>query len=262
MRFAVSFIAMKKSLLSILFIGLVFSAFGWGATGHRAVSLIADQHLNKKARLAIEKILQGQPLAMTGSWMDEIRSDSLYDYAETWHYTTIEDNETYEQSKKNPKGDIVEALERIIAALKSKKLSAKEEAEHLKMLIHLIGDIHQPLHVGRNDQGGNSIKVTWFGSNSNLHRVWDSDMIDGSKLSYTELANALPKADATRIRTLQAFSVRDMAKEAMTYRPQVYAYGDGKLGYEYNYKNFNTVLDQLQKAGIRLAGLLNQIYGQ
>lgn len=253
---------MKKSLLSLLFIGLIFNAFGWGATGHRAISLIADQHLNKKTRLAIQKILQGQPLAMTGSWMDEIRSDSLYDFAETWHYVTIDDNETYEQSKKNPKGDIIEALERIIAQLKSKKLSPKDEAEHLKMLIHLIGDIHQPLHVGRNDQGGNSIKLTWFGSNSNLHRVWDSDMIDGSKLSYTELANALPKADAVRIKTLQSLSIRQIATESMTYRSQIYAYGDGKLGYEYNYKNFNTVLDQIQKAGIRLAGMLNQIYGQ
>lgn len=261
MRFAVRYTAMKKTLFSLLFTGLVFTAFGWGATGHRAVAYIADKHLNKKARLTIEKILQGQPIAMTGSWMDEIKSDSLYDYAESWHWVTIEDNETYEQSKKNPKGDLVEALERIITALKSKKLSAKDEAEHLKMLIHLLADIHQPLHVGRNDQGGNSIKVTWFGSNSNLHRVWDSDMIDGSKLSYTELANALPKADATRVKALQASTIRDMAKEAMNYRPQIYAYGDGKLGYEYNYKNFNTVLEQISKAGIRLAGVLNQIYG-
>jgi hypothetical protein len=253
--------AMKKTLLSLLLTGFVFTAFGWGATGHRAVGYIADQYLSKKARLAIEKILQGQPLAMTGSWMDEIKSDSLYDYAEDWHWVTIEDHETYDQAKKNPKGDLVSALERIIAALKSKKLSAKDETEHLKMLIHLLGDIHQPLHVGRNDQGGNAIKVTWFGSNTNLHRVWDSDMIDGSKLSYTELANALPKADATRIKSLQNISIRQMAAEAMTYRPQIYAYGDGKLGYQYNYKNFNTVLEQISKAGIRLAGVLNQIYG-
>lgn len=253
---------MKKLIILILFISSVFTAFGWGATGHRAVSLIADKHLNKKARLALERILQGQPLAMTGPWMDDIRSDSLYDYAETWHYVTIEDGETYEKSKKNPTGDLIEALERIIGELKSKKLSAKEEAEKLKMLIHLIGDIHQPLHVGRNDQGGNSIKLTWFGANSNLHRVWDSDMIDGSKLSYTELANALPKADAVRIKKLQSATIRDMAAEAMTYRTQIYAYGDGKLGYQYNYKNFNTVLDQISKAGIRLAGILNDIYGK
>lgn len=253
---------MKKTSLFVLLIGFVFNAFGWGATGHRAVGYVAEQHLSKKARLAIEKILRGQSLAMAGTWMDDIKSDSLYDNTHDWHWVTIQNGETYEKSVKNPKGDLVMTLERLIAELKSKKLSSKQEAEHLKMIIHLIGDIHQPLHVGfGTDQGGNQVKLTWFGTNSNLHRVWDTDMIDGSKLSYTELANAWPKADATRIKTLQQASVRDMANEAMTFRKQVYAYGDGKLGYDYNYQNFNTVLEQIQKAGIRLAGVLNQIYG-
>lgn len=253
---------MKKTSLFVLLIGFVFNAFGWGATGHRAVGYVAEQHLSKKARLAIEKILRGQSLAMAGTWMDDIKSDSLYDNTHDWHWVTIQTGETYEKSVKNPKGDLVMTLERLIAELKSKKLSSKQEAEHLKMIVHLIGDIHQPLHVGfGTDQGGNQVKLTWFGTNSNLHRVWDSDMIDGSKLSYTELANAWPKADATRVKTLQQASVRDMAKEAMTFRKQVYAYGDGKLGYDYNYQNFNTVLEQIQKAGIRLAGVLNQIYG-
>lgn len=253
---------MKKISLFILLIGFVFNAFGWGATGHRAVGYVAEQHLSKKARLAIEKILRGQSLAMAGTWMDDIKSDSLYDNTHDWHWVTIQNGETYEKSVKNPKGDLVMTLERLIAELKSKKLSSKQEAEHLKMIVHLIGDIHQPLHVGfGTDQGGNQVKLTWFGTNSNLHRVWDSDMIDGSKLSYTELANAWPKADATRVKTLQQASVRDMANEAMTFRKQVYAYGDGKLGYDYNYQNFNTVLEQIQKAGIRLAGVLNQIYG-
>lgn len=253
---------MKKTSLFVLLIGFVFNAFGWGATGHRAVGYVAEQHLSKKARLAIEKILRGQSLAMAGTWMDDIKSDSLYDNTHDWHWVTIQTGETYEKSVKNPKGDLVMTLERLIAELKSKKLSSKQEAEHLKMIVHLIGDIHQPLHVGfGTDQGGNQVKLTWFGTNSNLHRVWDSDMIDGSKLSYTELANAWPKADATRVKTLQQASVRDMAKEAMTFRKQVYAYGDGKLGYDYNYQNFNTVLEQIQKAGISLAGVLNQIYG-
>lgn len=260
MRYVIT--AMKKTLLSLLLAGFAFTAFGWGATGHRAVGYIADQYLTKKTRLAIEKILQGQPLAMTGTWMDDVKSDSLYNHTHDWHWVTIQNGETYDQSVKNPKGDLVATLERLIAELKSKKLTPKQEAEHLKMIIHLIGDMHQPLHVGfGTDQGGNQVKVTWFGANSNLHRVWDSDMIDGSKLSYTELANAWVKPDATRVKKLQSASIRDMAMEAMTLRTQVYAYGDGKLGYDYNYKNFNTVLEQIQKAGVRLAGVLNQIYG-
>ena len=254
---------MKNLIILSLLIGSVLSAFGWGATGHRAVGYIADKYLNKKARLAIERILQGQPLAMTGTWMDDIKSDSLYDHTHDWHWVTIQNGETYDKSVKNPKGDIIQTLERLIAELKSKKLTPKQEAEHLKMLVHLIGDIHQPLHVGfGTDQGGNAVKVTWFGGNSNLHRMWDSDMIDGSKLSYTELAMALPKPGAVRIKALQSLTVRDWANESMTYRAQVYTYGDGKLGYDYNYRNFSTVLEQISKAGVRLAGVLNDIYGQ
>jgi hypothetical protein len=217
--------------------------------------------LSKKARLAIEKILGQQSLAMASTWMDDVRSDSSYDMYEDWHWVTIEDNETYTQSKKNPKGAVIYALERIIAELKSKKLSPKEEAERLKMLIHLVGDIHQPLHVGRSDRGGNNVKVTWFGSNSNLHSVWDSGMIDGTRLSYTELAESLYEPASDEVKKLQSASVLDWANESISYRKQVYDIGEGKLSYEYQYKYFNIVRNRLAQAGVRLAGILNEIYG-
>lgn len=253
---------MKKLLLIIAISSLSLSAMGWGATGHRVTGYIADKHLSKKARLAMERILGQQSLAMASTWMDDVKSDSLYDIYEDWHWVTIEDNETYDQTKKNPKGDLIYALERIITELKSKKLSPKEEAERVKMLIHLIGDLHQPFHVGRADRGGNDVKVTWFGGNSNLHRVWDSDMIDGTRLSYTELAESLYKPNATEVKSWQSTSVRDWAKESIGYRKQTYDIGDGKLGYQYQYKYFNIVRDRLAQAGVRLAGLLNEIYGK
>lgn len=252
---------MKKSILILTLSCISLVAFSWGATGHRVTGYIADKHLSKKARLAMQRILGQQSLAMASTWMDDIKSDSLYDMYEDWHWVTIEDNETYDQTKKNPKGDIIYALERIIAELKSKNLSPKEEAERLKMLIHLIGDIHQPLHVGRADRGGNDVKLTWFGGNSNLHRVWDSDMIDGTRLSYTELAESLYKPAADEVAKWQGTTVRDWAKESISYHKQVYDYGDGKLGYQYNYKYFSIVRDRLAQAGVRLAGVLNEIYG-
>jgi hypothetical protein len=169
---------------------------------------------------------------------------------------------TYEQSEKNPNGDIIITIERIIAALKSKKLSKKEETEHIKILIHLVGDIHQPLHVGLGtDRGGNDVKVTWFRTDSNLHRVWDTDMIDDTKLSYTELAQSLSKPDALTIRTWQQASVRNWAYESMGYRKQVYDVGNTRLGYRYSYQYFDIVRERLLQAGIRLAGVLNEIYG-
>jgi hypothetical protein len=254
---------MKKISITSILLTLSLMAFGWGATGHRATGKVAEKYLSRKARAAVDRILGGQSLAISSTWMDDIRSDSTYNYTSDWHWATIQDGETYDQSQKNPKGDIIETIERLIKELKSHTLSEKDEAEKLKFLIHLIGDIHQPLHVGGgNDRGGNDVKVTWFRNDSNLHRVWDSEMIDDSKLSYTELAeSAGPIADAD-VKAWQKAGVREWAKESMDLRKQVYDYGNGKLGYAYSYKNFSTVRHRIAQAGVRLAGILNDIYGK
>lgn len=254
---------MKKSILLALALALCIQAFPWGATGHRATGQVAEKYLNKKARREVARILGGQSLAIASTWMDEIRSDSLYDHTHDWHWVTLQDGQTYEQSPKNPKGDVIMTIERLIAELKSRKYTGKEEVERLKMLIHLVGDIHQPLHVGfGNDAGGTSVKIMWFRTDSNLHKVWDSDMIDDTKLSYTELAQSLDTPPLSQIAAWQNTSVRDWAYESMGYRKQVYAYGSGKLGYQYAYKNFHVVRHRLLQAGVRLAGVLNEIYGQ
>lgn len=238
------------------------TVFGWGPTGHRVTGQVADKYLSKKARARIEKILGQQSLAMASTWMDEVRSDSLYDFMEDWHWVTVPEGSTYEQAVKNPNGDIIETIERMVQALKSKTLSTEKEAEYLKILIHLVGDIHMPLHVGsKDDRGGNDVKVTWFRTDSNLHRVWDSDMIDDAKLSYTEFASSFEELSAEQVRVLQKTSVLDWANESQAYHKIVYAIGNGKLGYAYSYRNFHIVRKRLHQAGIRLAGLLNEIYG-
>lgn len=254
--------SMKKILFILTGMLTGFSSYAWGPNGHRAVGQIAEAHLNKKAKSKISALLNSQSIAIAATWMDDIRSDSAYDYAVDWHWVTIPKGKTYDQTEKNPKGDVIEAIERITKALKSKTLSPKQETEYLKMLIHLIGDIHQPLHVGQeNDRGGNNVEVKWFGEKSNLHRVWDSDMIDGVKLSYTELAASLDKPTAVQVTTWQNSTVRDWANESQNYLPVVYSQ-DGNLGYKYSYKNFPIVRTRLLQAGIRLAGVLNEIYGK
>jgi hypothetical protein len=253
---------MKKVFLSFaLLIVIAISSFGWGPTGHRATGWIADKYLSKNARKAIEKLLKGQSLAIAATWMDDVRSDSTYDYMEDWHWVTIPFGQTYDQTTKNPKGDIIATLERVITELKSKKLTAEEQAQRIRILIHLIGDIHQPLHVGgMDDRGGNNVKVNWFRNESNLHRVWDSDMIDDTRLSYTELAQSLDKPTPAQMLSWQTSTVRDWAKESQSYKDDVYNTGNGRLGYEYSYKNFHIVRARLLQAGVRLAGILNQIY--
>jgi hypothetical protein len=252
---------MKKIFLPVL-IFFYTSAMAWGPTGHRATGWVADKHLTKKARKALERILNGQSLAMASTWMDEIRSDTTYNYMVDWHWVTIHEGNTYESEDKNPNGDIIATIERVIAELKSGQFTGKEEADRVKILIHLIGDLHQPLHVGiGTDRGGNDIKVKWFGADSNLHRVWDSDMIDDTKLSYTELAQSLHQPDAVTMKNWQGSSVREWARESMTYRTAVYATGNGRLGYRYSFDNFEIVRIRLLQAGIRLAGVFNEIYG-
>ncbi len=255
---------MKRILATVfLTLSVTASALAWGATGHRATGWIAEKYLNKKARKELQRILKGQSLAIASTWMDEIRSDSTYDFTADWHWVTVQEGKTYNQSEKNPKGDVIEAIDRLINDLKSKKLTPKQEEESVKMLIHLIGDIHQPLHVGTgNDRGGNDVKVQWFRTDSNLHRVWDSDMIDDTKLSYTELAQSVDILTPEQMAAWQKSNVNDWAKESMTYRPQVYDYGKGKLGYQYSYKYFHIVQQRLLQAGVRLAGVLNEIYGK
>lgn len=253
---------MKKLFVILLVMGSVLDGFGWGATGHRATGLIAERYLSKKVKKKINIILGDESLAMVSTWMDEIRSDSTYNYTTDWHWTTIPDGGKYEDVENNPDGKVIMMIEKIIGELKRGGLSAKQEQEYLKMLVHMVGDMHQPLHVGKpGDRGGNDVKVKWFRTDSNLHRVWDSEMLDDTKLSYTELADALGKPGKDKLAKWQQGTVRDWALESVSYRPQVYDIGNGSLGYTYSYKYFSIAKERMLQAGIRLAALLNTIYG-
>ncbi len=252
---------MKKLFLILIAVGFSSNIFGWGVTGHRAIGLIAEQHLTAKAKKKLKALLGQESLAMASTWMDEIRSDSTYNYTADWHWVTIETGKTYDESQKNPNGDVIMTLERIVKELKEGKIDRKKQIEYIKMLVHLVGDIHQPLHVGCcDDRGGNSVRVKWFRNDSNLHSVWDSGMIDDTKLSYTETALALGEPEKLTLMQWQKASVREWANESMSFRKQVYAVGDGNLSFKYSYKNMDLVKQRLLQAGIRLAGIFNQIY--
>lgn len=242
------------------------TSFGWGQIGHRAIGQMAQWHLSRAAEARITQILGPVDLAMASTWMDEIRSDSAYDYASTWHWVTIPAGTTYNPEIQEPTGNAYEAVQRIIEALKSRELSLKQEQEYLKMLVHLVGDLHQPLHVGTGeDRGGNDIRVKWMyeSDSSNLHRVWDSDMIDAKQLSYTELAAHLNRhATPEEVKQAQHALPEQWLSEAISLRNTVYDLPDSRrIGYQYMYRNWPVVEQQLLLAGLRLAGILNDIYG-
>lgn len=256
---------MKKSLATLFIIQLfVIQSFGWGLTGHRVIGQLAEWHLNKKSKKQIERILGSESLALVANWMDDVKSDRNYDHLYTWHFLTIEDGTNYDPAIQEADGDAFGKTKMIIDLLKKGGLSLKEEQEYLKMLVHLVGDLHQPLHVGKgDDRGGNDVKVTYFNQNSNLHRVWDSQIIDGKQLSYTELAAHLNrKVDSNLIKRVQAGGLEKWLSDAVDLRSVIYDLPEDKrLSYPYVYRVFPVIEKQLLAGGIRLAGILNEIYG-
>lgn len=258
---------MKKfRLLYILFFYVLFTSqnvLSWGMIGHRVVGEVASQHLSRKAAKNIRELLGHETLAEVSNWMDDIKSDHAYDSLKPWHYTTIPDGKTYSETTPNPKGDVVQGIEFLVKALKSGELSTTLERDYVKLLVHLVGDIHQPLHVGNGkDRGGNDVKVEWFWESSNIHRVWDSGMIDSKQYSFSELAKIVNHPSKDEVEVLQSSTVIDWANEAMTFRDGIYDLPEnGEINYEYRYKHWDTMKRQLMKGGVRLAGLLNEIYG-
>jgi hypothetical protein len=236
-----------------------FHAFSWGMIGHRVVGEIASRHLTKSASKEVKNLLGNESLAMSSNWPDFIRSDKSWNKSHPWHYVNVEDGQTYETATKNPNGDVVEAIERMKKTLADKKLKKEERVEALKFLVHFVGDLHQPLHSGKaEDHGGNKISVRWFDRESNLHRVWDEDLIKMQELSYTEYTQVLDHVSKQDIQKWQSEDISVWIKENMDLRPLVYDIGEGKLGYEYNFKTLSTLNSRLQKGGIRLAGIINQ----
>lgn len=252
---------MKRFGTLLLFSIFCINLYAWGPTGHRVIGAIADRHLSKKARKNINKVLQGQNLAMSGNWMDLIRSDHSYDSLKSWHYVTIPSWDKYHHEGQRG-GDVLLAITRFKDELETKQYSV-DEAFALKCLIHLVADLHQPLHVGNGlDRGGNQVKVKFFGKSSNLHTVWDSGMIDHQKLSFSEYTCWIDKASKEQMELWKPYDLEAWAKESMSFRTQIYDLPEsGYLSYPYVYKNIDTVNLRLLQAGIRLAEILNSIYG-
>lgn len=241
----------------------VFAEPYWGSTGHRVVGEIADKYLKSKTKREIKRLLNRESLALASTFADEIKSDARYKEFYTWHFINMPVDNDYDASKRHPDGDLVSGIERCIAVIKSKTSTDEDKAFYLKFLIHLIGDLHQPLHIGlAEDKGGNDFKVQWFYEDSNLHRVWDSEMIEQYGMTYTELANNSPYLSKKEIKQFQKGSIIDWVNETHKLTKKVYASakpGDN-LKYRYSYLHFNTVRSQLQIAGIRLAKVLNDLF--
>ena len=246
----------------ILLTGFATRAQAWGPVGHRAVGRIAERHLSPETARQVAALIGPERLTYVGTWADDIRSDPAWTKAEAWHWVTIQAGETYAQSKKNPAGDVIEAIARFERVLADTAAPRTDRQQALKWLVHLVGDIHQPLHVGRgDDRGGNEVVVLWFNEPSNLHSVWDSGLISRSALSSTELAEQVDVATAEEVKAWQASSPLDWAAESGALLDRVYALGDRRLSYRYVFDHWPTGEKRIEQAGVRLAGLLDRLFG-
>ena len=266
---------MKRFTLIFLAIMMVniTTAYGWGATGHDVVAAIAEQHLTPKAKRKINKLLDGKSIVYYSSWMDNIQNspywENGYNKTKTWHYGNVDKGLTYQTMTKNPDGDVVTGLEMLTKEMTENynNLTDSMKVDYLKMIVHMVGDLHCPMHAGRlSDRGGNGTKVKWFGQNTSLHSVWDSKMIDSArKWHYSEWAEQLDRTARKYKKNIRKGSYEEWFNETVENAASLYDYvealGDTpNLSYQFVY-DFSPLLEkQLLNGGYRLAYVLNTIF--
>jgi len=240
--------------------------FALGETGHRVTGAIAELYLTQQSKAALANILGNESLAEISTYADEMRSSPEHFWqkvASPYHYVTVSKGEIYKATDAPKHGDAFFALDKYSKIVKDPKSSKADKVLAIKMIVHLIGDLHQPLHVGNGlDRGGNSVKVNYFNLTTNLHSVWDSKMIDATKLSFTELTLWLNEKISKE--QLTAWSNIDpliWIKESAALRETIYpkSLEDSSLGYGYRYEQLPKLKLQLQKAGVRIAAYLNNL---
>ena len=259
--------SIKHLLLSFLLLYIPGQTMAWGMLGHRIVGEVADCYIKGKTRKEVRKILGHESLAMASNWADFVKSDSTFKYLDNWHYANFIDNLDFQQLKiameKETGTNIYNRIGFLSTELKNGNLDQTKKQMYLRLLIHLVGDLHQPMHMGRQDDlGGNRVKLYWFNQPTNLHRLWDSDIIESMQLSYTEYAAAVNYPNRTQLKTWLHDDLNVWAFESYQLSRTLYSSvtPEQKLSYRYNYDHIATLDHQLLKGGVRLAGLLNRVF--
>lgn len=248
-------------------IGILSSvaAFGWGQKGHDTIAYIAECHLTPEAKAAAEELLDGKSIVYYANWLDNASHTPEYAYSKTWHYKNIDAGVAFDDAPLLQEGDIVRALDQQIAVLADTTQSREARSLALKMVVHLVGDIHQPMHMGHaSDRGGNRWEVRYFKSPRNLHSVWDSNLVESAhKWSYTEWQQQIDRATPEeQMEIIKDGTPEKWGKECYEIASDVYDSTpmDSKIEYNYIAKWTPTVEKQFLRGGLRLADLLNSIF--
>lgn len=229
----------------------------WGRTGHHIVADIAMQYLPQPTKDAVLAELGSTSPQDAATWMDDMRVGEEYDYMKPWHYIQITKGESYQPGSGN---NIITALNRAFSDIRDRRGDERRRRQALMILFHLIGDLHEPLNVGyATDNSGYTVAVNCDGVHTNLHHVWDVDIINLQNISTKGcLGYNLPQSE---VKSMQVGSFADWLGESRQLLPQVYAFSGTLIDRDYMLRNSAVVEGQLLKAGIRLAYVLQTLFG-
>jgi hypothetical protein len=255
---------LNKLIIGMVAAAISFQALSWGQVGHRVTGAIAEQYLTPEAQRAISQLLINEDLAEASTYADEMKSNPSEFWKKTanpWHYVNVFDGKTYSDVAPPPEGNAATALDAFSKQLKSKQSSFAEKQLALRFIVHIIGDLHQPFHAGNGrDKGGNDVKLKFFWEDSNLHRVWDSGLIDRQKLSYTEWTKILSrKISEQQAQQWMEVDPKVWIAESAKLRVSLYPDND-ELSWDYQYQNLPIVKQRLQMGGVRIAAYLNALF--
>jgi hypothetical protein len=231
--------------------------FAWSREGHHMVAEIAYQLLSTSAKEKLKAYLGNTSIEDAATWMDEQRGgNNQYKYLTTTHYINIEKGGKIDPFQK---GNIYTELNTVISELE-KGSNPTDIKLNLMILIHLVGDVHQPLHDGYgNDKGGNSINVSLFGKQTNLHSAWDGGIINKEHITTQTILTNYSKLSAAQIAGLKTENVANWINESRTYLPEIYSFSNSTLDESYVQKAKPIIEEQILKAGIRLSAILEKV---
>jgi hypothetical protein len=240
-------------------------AQAWGPTGHRAIGLMAERYISPRARAGLMDILGTESIAEASTWADFMRSspEPFWRFqANPWHYVTVPDGTTWEKIGPPPQGDAITALRQFSATVRNPEAPLADRQLALRFIIHIVGDLSQPLHVGNGtDRGGNDVRVTFFGRQTNLHALWDSGIIESELLSHSEWVEWLDRRlTPEQLREWSSPDPLQWVADAQAIRGRLYPEGGTDLGYAYVFQHLQTLKEQLAKGGLRTAAYLNWLF--
>ena len=255
---------MKKVIIILCAALLSLPMMGWGPQGHRIVAKVAYAYMNKKTIKQVDKVLGKNGLIYWANWPDEIKSDTIYPHSFDWHFQDLDaglaDEEVAKMLVEYPEvgGNMFRALDSLAALLKDDKTNF----DALRFFAHISGDRYCPMHTGHlEDKGGNTIKLNWFYTPTNLHRIWDENLIEYRGYSYTEYAQMLIDTYGAERKMIEKKSLAELTVNNYHITTAIYAHqelGDTNT-YHYVYRWKDTLDHQLFVAGVRLAQSLNEI---